>query len=64
MAAGGYRGQLLLSRYVWSSVHAHLAGKDDGLATVAPVLRRIADFTAFVAEQANDTGFAALRRAE
>ncbi|HTT84484.1 MAG TPA: hypothetical protein VMF67_13465, partial [Rhizomicrobium sp.] len=48
----------------WSSVHSHPARKDDGLVTVAPVLRRIADFTAFIAEQADDTGFAALRRAE
>lgn len=28
----------------WSSVHAHLAGKDDGVVTVAPLLSRIERF--------------------
>ena len=48
----------------WSSVHAHLAGKDDGLAIVAPVLDRVKDFAALIADHANDSGFAALRAAE
>jgi putative transposase len=48
----------------WSSVRAHLEGRDDGLAAVAPVLDRVKDFAAFVADRANDAGFAALRAAE
>jgi putative transposase len=48
----------------WSSIHAHLEGKDDGLVTVGPVLARVNDFAALVADQAKETGFAALRAAE
>jgi putative transposase len=48
----------------WSSVHAHLKGEDDGLVTVAPVLGRVTDFAALLADPANETGFAALRAAE
>ena len=48
----------------WSSVHAHLAGRDDGLVTVAPVLDRVKDFAAFIADKTNETGFTALRAAE
>ena len=29
----------------WSSVRAHLAGKDDGLVTVRPVLDRVSCFS-------------------
>ena len=32
----------------WSSAAAHLAGKDDGLVKVAPVLERYGDFAAFL----------------
>ena len=35
----------------WSSVHAHLARKDDGLVTVAPMLNRIEDWRRYLAEQ-------------
>ncbi len=48
----------------WSSTRAHLEGKDDGLVTVRPVLDRVQDFAAFIAEHANENGFAALRAAE
>ena len=48
----------------WSSVRAHLEGKDDGLVTVSPVLGRVKDFAALIADQVNDAGFAALRAAE
>ena len=48
----------------WSSVHAHLAGRDDGLVSVAPVLDRVKDFAAFIADKTNETGFTALRAAE
>ncbi len=47
----------------WSSVRAHLSGQDDGLITVAPVLARIADFPALLADT-GDADFAALRTAE
>ena len=48
----------------WSSVHAHLEGKDDGLVMVKPVLDRVRDFAALIADQGNDASFAALRAAE
>ncbi len=48
----------------WSRVHAHLAGADDGLTTVAPVLRRYPDFAALVAGEPDEAAFARLRRAE
>lgn len=34
----------------WSSARAHLAGRDDGLVTVAPLLERIGDFAQFLAD--------------
>ena len=40
----------------WSSVGAHLAGKDDGLVRVAPLLERYGDFAAFLAEEKGDEG--------
>ena len=49
----------------WSSVGAHLAGRDDGLVTVAPVLERVGDFAAFLAEEFDEAAaYAALRKAE
>jgi putative transposase len=48
----------------WSSVHALLAGSDDGLTTVAPVLARCPGFAQLLDEPAEQPGFAALRRAE
>ena len=47
----------------WSSVHAHLAGLDDGVVTVAPVLDRTADFAAFLAEEEEKPAIDALRLA-
>ena len=38
----------------WSSVRAHLAGRDDGLAVVAPLCHRIPDFAALLAAPADD----------
>ena len=47
----------------WSSVRAHLAGRDDGVVTVAPA--RVGPFAAFLNEPFDaDTTFHALRRAE
>jgi hypothetical protein len=48
---------------VRSSVRAHLAGKDDGLVTVRPVLDRVSCFADLLLED-RDEAFAALRRAE
>jgi putative transposase len=49
----------------WSSVRAHLAGKDDGLVTVAPVLSRERDFASFLMERRRDEEmFARIRNAE
>ena len=47
----------------WSSVRAHLAGEDNGLVTVKPVLSRVPDFPHLLAED-NENGFAAIRIAE
>ena len=49
----------------WSSVRAHLAGRDDALVTVAPALERVPDFAAFLAEDVDEaTAYLPLRRAE
>jgi len=50
----------------WSSVRAHLAGHDDALVRVAPVLSRVADFAAFLSQvhTGDDTAFARIRDAE
>ena len=47
----------------WSSVRAHLAGKDDGLITVRRVLDRVSCFADLFLED-RDEAFAALRHAE
>jgi len=49
----------------WSSVGAHLAGKDDRVVRVAPALERVGNFAAFLAEGIDqDEAWLALRRAE
>jgi len=49
----------------WSSVRAHLAGKDDGVVAVAPALDRAGDFAAFLGQPFDEArGYAALRKAE
>ena len=49
----------------WSSARAHLAGRDDKVVTVAPVLDRVGDFARFLAEPFDaDAAYAPLRRAE
>src|SRR3984957_16822527 len=49
--------------WAWSSVRAHLAGKDDGLVTARPLLDPGSWFAALPLED-GDEAFAALRRAE
>src|SRR6185295_8528087 len=48
----------------WSSVRAHLYGRDDGLTTAGPVLERFAPFREFLAEPADPAALARLRAAE
>jgi len=48
----------------WSSARAHLAGRDDALVTVKPLLDRIGDFAGFLAEADDPAATHALRAAE
>jgi putative transposase len=48
----------------WSSARAHLAGADDGLVTVKPLLDRAGDFADFLAEGEDPAASSALRAAE
>jgi putative transposase len=48
---------------VWSSVRAHLAGEDDSLVSVRPVLDRWPNFRDLPLED-NEEDFASLRKAE
>ena len=48
----------------WASTRAHLAGADDGLVTVRPLLERIGDFAGFLAAGQNPAADRALRAAE
>ena len=51
----------------WSSMRAHITGKDDGLVAVRPLLDRVPDFAALVTvpERAEEeAAFAAIRSAE
>ena len=49
----------------WSSARAHLAGRDDKVVTVAPVLERVGDFKCFLAARFDEAdAYSALRRAE
>ncbi len=48
----------------WSSARAHLAGRDDELVTVAPLLERMTDWRAFLAQGLDEAEAEALRRGE
>ena len=49
----------------WSSVAAHLAGKDDAIVKVAPALERVGDFAAFLDEVVDEqAAYSELRKAE
>jgi putative transposase len=49
----------------WSSVRAHLAGKDNGVVRVAPALERVGRFANFLAQDFDaERDFAPLRRSE
>lgn len=48
----------------WSSARAHLAGEDDGVVRVAPLLAAVPDWAAFLAQGLADEEAAALRGGE
>jgi len=48
----------------WSSVRAHLSGRDDGVTTLAPVRERLAPLRAFLEEPADREAVERLRVAE
>ena len=51
--------------WAWSSARAHLAGRDDKVVKVAPVLERTGDFAQFLSEPFDEAeSYQALRRAE
>jgi REP-associated tyrosine transposase len=50
--------------WAWSSARAHLAGRDDGLVRVAPLLGRIGSLGDWFEAESDGASFAALRAAE
>ena len=52
------------SDWRWSSVHAHLSGRPDGITAVTPVLERYPDFAALIRQGEDAEAFERLRRAE
>jgi putative transposase len=48
----------------WSSAAAHLAGTDDAVVRVGPVLERVGDFRAFLGDDEDAAAYAALRQSE
>ena len=48
----------------WSSIHAHLGAREDGVTAVAPVLTRYPRFAELIASGPDEEAFARLRRAE
>jgi putative transposase len=48
----------------WSSVHAHLSGREDGITAIGPIGDRFPDFARFIADDPDPEALARLRRAE
>ena len=46
----------------WSSARAHLAGRDDGVVSVAPLLDRVPDFAGLLAAAEDEAAILAIRR--
>ncbi|MDB5971945.1 MAG: transposase [Hydrocarboniphaga sp.] len=46
----------------WSSARAHLAGKDDGVVTVAPLLQRVGNFAQLLDTEEDANAVRAIRR--
>ena len=51
-------------RWRWSSAAAHVAGRDDGVVQVAPLLERVPDWKGFLTEALEDEAAELLRRHE
>jgi putative transposase len=51
-------------RWRWSSAAAHIAGKDDGVARVSPLLERVKDWRAFLTDALSAEEVELLRRHE
>jgi putative transposase len=51
-------------QWSWSSTKAHLAGVDDAITTVRPLLDRVGDFAAFLGTEEDQQASRALRMAE
>ncbi|HYE47275.1 MAG TPA: transposase [Caulobacter sp.] len=66
VALNPVRAQLVASArdWPWSSVGAHLAGEDDGLVKVRPVLDRVERFAELLEGGEDAKGWAAIRAAE
>ena len=66
VALNPVRARLVADARDWphSSVAAHLAGRDDGLVNVRPLLERVANFADLLAGDPVDSDFAPLRRSE
>ena len=50
--------------WAWSSLRAHLAGRDDSRVTVAPLLGRLGSMTALIDTEPEEIALARLRAAE
>ena len=48
-------------KWSWSSVHAHQRGEDDSVVSVLPMLRRISDWGAYLAESDSDDDLRSIR---
>lgn len=66
VALNPVRAQLVkrAEEWRWSSVHAHLAGEDDGVVIVAPLLSRVGRFAETIEGEPDRPEFSALRSAE
>ncbi len=66
VALNPVRARLVQSAWDWphSSVRAHLAGRDDGLVNVRPLLDRAPRFADLIEGEADGAAFTALRRSE
>jgi len=66
LALNPVRARLVTRAQDWahSSVHAHVAGEDDGLVTVRPLLERAPRFADLLEGDADAPSFQALRRSE
>ena len=66
VALNPVRAQLVerAEQWEWSSVRAHLAGQDDGVVSVAPLIERLGDFGAFLGGDEDQQATRVLRRSE